>query len=168
MRRRLAVLAATLAALLLPGCGTASYTLLQLDPGCRREPMANVYVPQRLSVLDECKRVSGTVLKITPEEDGDVHIDITPDPQFIALLNERNYSDIQGALVVEIVPADQPGCVPGQPPRLPQAGRDFGLCTGANLAAPPVGAHVTVTGPYVIDREHGWTEIHPVWDLKVG
>ena len=38
-------------------------------------------------------------------------------------------------------------------------------CAGYHnpLVIPPVGAHVTVTGAYVLDLDHGsWAEIHPV------
>jgi len=45
--------------------------------------------------------------------------------------------------VVEIVPADQ-----------------------AAVHIPTVGAHVRVTGAYVTDREHGWHELHPVWQIS--
>src|SRR5207302_3722844 len=30
---------------------------------------------------------------------------------------------------------------------------------------PPIGSHVSVTGPYVLDQLHGWMEIHPVWRI---
>jgi hypothetical protein len=28
-----------------------------------------------------------------------------------------------------------------------------------------MGAHVSVTGPYVLDTTHGWDEIHPAWRI---
>ncbi len=43
-----------------------------------------------------------------------------------------------------------------------------GKCTGAHVATPTVGAHVTVTGPYVLDRNHGWMEVHPAWSITAG
>jgi hypothetical protein len=45
-------------------------------------------------------------------------------------------------------------------------GCDFGLCTGASVSMPPVGARVRVVGPYVLDHPHGWMEIHLVWRLE--
>jgi hypothetical protein len=30
-----------------------------------------------------------------------------------------------------------------------------------------IGRHVTVTGVYVTDMEHGWNEIHPVTSIVV-
>src|SRR5206468_1335184 len=56
----------------------------------------------------------------------------------------------------------QPRAV-GQPPRPPTGTYDYGNCTGANITAPNDGAHVAVTGPYVLDTAHGWMEIHPAW-----
>ena len=74
--------------------------------------------------------------------------------------------------MAEIVPADQPGCTPGQPPPLPptayrSSSYDYGTCTGADIATPPMGAQVKATGPYVLDTDHGWMEIHPVWAVTV-
>jgi Protein of unknown function (DUF3761) len=31
-----------------------------------------------------------------------------------------------------------------------------------SMSIPPVGTHVSVTGPWVLDLDHGWLEIHPV------
>lgn len=127
--------------------------------------MANVWLPQRLKVLAPCMTVTGTVRAIRHEEDGDYHINVEPDPAYAGLLNDRNRTAQHGALVVEIVPADQAGCTPGRPPRPPDGRRTFGRCTGANLTPPPLGAHVSLTGAYVLDRPHGWNEIHPVWSI---
>jgi len=54
-----------------------------------------------------------------------------------------------------------------QPPRPSNGSYDYGLCTGADLATPALGATVSVTGPYVLDADHGWMEIHPVWSITV-
>ena len=54
-----------------------------------------------------------------------------------------------------------------QPPRPSNGSYDYGLCTGADLAPPALGATVSVTGPYVLDADHGWMEIHPVWSITV-
>lgn len=134
------------------------------EPGCRSGfPLANVYHPFRLQVLDPCRTASGVVVEVLHEEDGDIHVHIRPDSQDRALVNDRAP---RGLLVLEIVPADQPGCTPGQPPRPPDRTSYFGTCTGANIATPPVGAHVRATGPYVLDVPNGWNEIHPAWRLE--
>ena len=54
-----------------------------------------------------------------------------------------------------------------QPPRPSNGSYDYGLCTGADLATPALGATVSVTGPHVLDADHGWMEIHPVWPITV-
>ena len=143
--------------------GTASSSAIPAatskDPACRPYPLANVYHPDRLKVLDPCKTVSGTVTLLRHEDDGDYHLNLGVDSQFASLLNAKNISDNRGYLVLEIVPADQPGC----PFPSPSPGYDYGQCTNTNLPLPPRGQHVSVTGPYVLDQEHGWNEIHPIW-----
>ncbi|MHB8513684.1 MAG: hypothetical protein ACYDCC_16145 [Actinomycetota bacterium] len=95
------------------------------------------------------------------EDDGDYHIDLDVDAQYKHLLNSKNVSDQHGYLVTEIVPADEEGCPNSMP--APRLGYDYGTCTGARLVAPWIGDYISVTGPYVLDQTHGWTEIHPLW-----
>jgi hypothetical protein len=141
--------------------------------GCRGgDPLANVYHPDRLQVRNPCLTITGTVAYVAHEPDGDIHMALTLPSSESNLLDQANYSDQYGQLVTEIVPADQPGCTPGQPPPLPSSAYtsssyNYGLCTGADLSAPVVGTNVSVTGPYVADNDHGWMEIHPVWAVTV-
>lgn len=116
--------------------------------------------------------VTGTVAYVSRENDGDIHVDLSLPPSESSLLNQANIADEYSNLVTEIVPADQPGCTPGQPPPLPSsayigASYSYGVCSGADISTPPIGAHVKVTGPYVLDTDHGWMEIHPVWSIVV-
>jgi hypothetical protein len=136
------------------------------NKACRSgNPLANVYHPARLTLVRVCITVTGTVAAVRAESDGDIHVNVGLDAAFAALINDHNTSGEQGALVVEIVPVDRPGCIPGQAPRPASGTYDFGLCTGANELAPTVGQRVSVTGPYVLDTFHGWMEIHPVWAI---
>src|SRR5438270_9462270 len=141
--------------------------------GCRSgDPMTGVYHPYRLQVRQHCLSVTGTVAYIRHEDDGDVHVDLALPAAESHLLDQANYAHEDGELVTEIVPADQPGCVRSQPPPLPatayrSSGYDYGVCTGAAIATPSLGAEVTVTGPYVLDSDHGWMEIHPGWSIDV-
>jgi hypothetical protein len=59
-------------------------------------------------------------------EDGDYHVNLKPDPEFEQLLNHANLVQV-GTLVVELVPADQAGCMVGQPPRPPHGNEDYGI-----------------------------------------
>jgi hypothetical protein len=135
---------------------------------CRSgNPLANVYHPNRLGVIDACTTVSGTVMSITPEQDGDIHFDLALDQPYAGLLTPANATYQHGWLVAEIVPADQPGCTPGQPPKAAYANYDFGVCSGADEQTPAIGSHVVVTGPHVLDHDHSnWAEIHPVWAVS--
>jgi hypothetical protein len=125
-----------------------------------------VYHEDRLSVVKDCMTVTGTVMSVTPEDDGDTHFDLALDAPYAKMLTSANFSAQHGWLVVEIVPADKPGCTAGQPPKPPEGSYNYGLCTGADLSNPSLGSHVQVTGPYVLDEDHGgWAEIHPVWHI---
>lgn len=134
---------------------------------CRSgDPLANVYHPNRLKVVKPCVTVSGMVESVRSEDDGDVHFDVALDPAYKQLLTSTNFADQHGWLVVEIVPADEPGCTPGQPPRPAHGTYNYGICTGADESPPSVGSHVFVTGPYVLDEDHGgWAEVHPAWAI---
>jgi hypothetical protein len=139
-----------------------------LAAGCRAgNPLANVYHEDRLNVQNRCITVTGTVASVAHEVDGDIHVNLSLPPGEAHLLNNTNVADQSGQLVTEIVPADEPGCTPGRPPRPPHGSYNYGICTGADISAPPIGAQVAETGPYVLDANHGWIEIHPVWAIKV-
>jgi hypothetical protein len=102
-----------------------------------------VYHPDRLRVIDPCRHISGTVIATHPEEDGDLHFDVRLDPAYRGMLMANNYAQQHGALVVELMP------------------RDHG-----HLPAPSIGDRVFLTGAYVDDTAHAWSELHPVWTLS--
>jgi hypothetical protein len=144
MRRPAAVLG-----LFLVLCGAACSLRRQValpSPYCRTGgPLAGVYRPQRLRVKSGCRVAIGTVHKVKFEEyDGDVHVDLRPDPAYEKLLEDGN-TRIGGNLVVEIIPQDR-----------------------SRVAVPEEGARIEVVGPWVEDRTHGWNEIHPAWWVSAG
>lgn len=140
---------------------------------CRSgDPLANVYHPYRLHIVRNCITVTGTVAYVRREHDGDIHVNLSLPPNESDLLDAANIADEYGNLVTEMIPADQPGCTRGRPPPLPPTAYrsysySYGVCTGADVATPVVGSQVAVTGPYVLDADHGWMEIHPVWSMTI-
>ena len=108
----------------------------------KRSALKGVYHPIRLHVLVACQRAIGTVRSVRHEDDGDLHIDVGLLPPFKRLLNDKNYSLQHGWLVVEFMPRDS-----------------------GHLPRPSIGDKVTLVGAWVLDSEHGWREIHPVWRL---
>lgn len=107
---------------------------------CRKEPLAGVYHPTRLTVINPCLTVKGVVDDVRHEKDKDYHIRLKLDPEHKNLLNESNYRRQHGTLVIEVIPMDEP-----------------------NVPKVRKGDTITVTGAYVRDGKHGWMEIHPAW-----
>ena len=125
---------------------------------CDSSLWGHVYHKYRLDVIEECKIVTGTIIRIKPEEDGDLHIQLRLDAGQDNLLNDKNYSVQHGNLTRE------PICVD----RVSQSDA-IGPCSDYinSVKIPKVGEHVKVTGSYVNDKEHGWNEIHPVTAIEV-
>jgi hypothetical protein len=111
----------------------------ELRKYCRTGDVLNgVYSPGRLTVKNPCVAVTGVVGNVALQHDGDLHIALTGvDAKW---LNEVNVSRTDSSLVVEIVPAIP---IPG----------------------PAVRSRITVVGPWVLDTETGWFEVHPVWAI---
>ena len=101
------------------------------------DPLAGVYLPSRLHVLATCRSASGRVSAISHEADGDLHIGVDTRG---ALTNAVNRSKLHGVLLIEFMPRD-----------------------GGHLRAPRVGDRISLTGAWVLDANHGWQELHPVW-----
>ncbi len=127
--------------------------------GCRAGDLAGgrteangVWTPSRLRVLSTCVTVTGRIEAIAPTSgpavDGDYSLDIQVDPAYAWTLSLGSYVLNNGNLHVEVVPSDQPTVL-------------------ANLTLAP-GAHIQVTGAWVLDTDHGWfSEIHPAWSIVV-
>lgn len=106
----------------------------------RSRVLSGVYHPERLIVLDACKHASGVVTDLREEEDGDLHVLVQLDHAFRALVNHENRVQQHGWLVVELTPRDH-----------------------AHLPSPYIGQHIGLMGAWVLDTDHGWKELHPVW-----
>jgi hypothetical protein len=144
----------------------------QCKPGA---PLAGVYLPFRLHVKKRCVTVTGIVDCLRREPDGDVHIDLRLSRAYRRLLTSANAFQRclhHGGphLVVEIIP---------QQGRLPFPDNSASLAGFVTPRAPPVGAHIRVTGAYVWDTNAlhdlifrgknvaDWAEIHPAWNITV-
>jgi hypothetical protein len=137
------------------------------QPQCDQTLWKHVYAgshktaKDRLKVVAPCIIVTGTVYNYKAEPDGDYHIRVTVDAPFRSLLNSRNMAGQHGHLVVE------PVCS-----HLATQGnvRREGVCKDFSqkvFNARMTGKHVSVTGAYVEDMDHGWMEIHPVTSITV-
>ncbi len=127
--------------------------------GCNSETLNHVYSPDRLQVHNSCQTVTGTVVRVLREADGDTHIRLQLDSTYKGLLNDYNYKDQKGTLILEIVCAYSD---------IPQQDA-VSACQGYTnqVPIPGVGQHVSVVGQYVTDLDHGWNEIHPVYSVSV-
>jgi hypothetical protein len=103
-----------------------------------KDPLAGVYSPGRLTIKNPCVAVTGLVRSTNREHDGDLHIDLVDvDPKW---LNSVNLKRLKQDLVVEAVP-------------------------GIPVAIPAPQTRITVIGPWVLDTETGWLEVHPAWAI---
>lgn len=121
-----------------------------------RDPHAGIYHPARLVVVNPCQTVTGTIAALRAEPDGDYHIRVTLDAPYAQLINDANRQLQHGDLIVEI-PCVNP---------VTQADAKStcaAISAQLKLSPPAVGQHVSITGPYVNDHQHGWMEIHPVY-----
>ena len=128
--------------------------------GCDTQLWTHVYHKARLHVVEQCIAVTGTIRHVKREADGDDHIQLTLDPEFVALLNDRNKSAQADSLVIEPVCQNQVT----QADALASC-RDF----HSPITVPANGDKVRVVGSFVLDAEpnHGWMEIHPVSNIEL-
>ncbi len=122
--------------------------------GCDATLWNSVYHPQRLEIIEACKTVKGVIDKVLREADGDLHIRL--DVEDKSLLNEKNFSGQHGMLVLEPICQKTPTQADAIEPCRNYVGPMFEVRAGMR---------VRVTGPYVLDSEHGWMEIHPVTSI---
>jgi hypothetical protein len=115
-------------------------------------PCNRVHHPKRLVVLESSKTLQGRVEKVESDIDGDIHIRLKIGDG--SLLVKNNYKDENGCMVGEIVCA-----VPSV----------FPICWfyKNEITLPKEGDSIEIEGPYVFDKTHGITEIHPIMNLKI-
>jgi hypothetical protein len=131
-----------------------------LTPQCDPTLWTHVYDPSRLKVSSSCQTVTGVIASEHASDDGDIDMPLTLDAPFTNLLNKGNMTDLGGNLNIEAI------CQAAFHSDIPAAPVACGSFKGSVLI-PPVGAHVQVTGSYVLDTNHGWMEIHPASVITV-
>jgi hypothetical protein len=113
----------------------------------------------RLHIINPCISVSGIIVGARREKDGDWHVLLDLDPEFSSLLNQANLQEQQGRLVLEPICSN---------PVTQSDTLEERVCEGFTqniFGTDFVGQRVVVRGAYVIDMDHGWTEIHPVTSI---
>jgi hypothetical protein len=157
------------AALLVAGACSSSSTASTSPPatatttssGCRAgTPEAGVWNPDRLRVLNPCQHATGVVVQVIKEPDGDHHLWFRADPAYESLLNAENHFQGKPTMLAEITP-DCP-----LETNLPDA-NSATRCPASNLPIPGPGDRIDVFGPWVMDLDHGWNEIHPVDSIVI-
>jgi hypothetical protein len=106
-----------------------------------------------------CQTVAGVITSIKTEADGDLHVRLRLDPQYATLINSMNTDGQHGDLVLE------PVCE-----RVVTQRDAMAACSGYTnpINVPPVGTHVVAVGAYVLDNQHGWMELHPLYEIHAG
>jgi hypothetical protein len=85
-------------------------------------------------------------MKGTKEDDSDYQFNLFLDQPYKRLLNEQNNKQVNGMLVIEIIPKDQ----------------------NSNLVQiPKNGGRIEAYGAWVTDNPHGWNELHPAWKVRI-
>ncbi len=153
----------TLILVVMVAVGAAIYyvreaSIMNTPPLCRdpNNISTHLYNPLRLQTVKDCITVSGIVDNEIAEADGDYHIWFHVDPQYASLPNSVNNDYRQGDLLAEIICATA----------VSQQDAVLSCENYTNqIPIPSANQNITVTGPYVLDNEHGWREIHPVYSL---
>jgi hypothetical protein len=140
------------------GCSTPPGPSANVAAACNAALWNHVYAPARLNIVDACRTVTGVVTDLHTNEDGDLDMRLAVDPPFATLLNAGNIANLDGHLQLESV------CQ--IPPVTPDAREACGSFRGA-VYVPSPGQHISATGTYVLDTNHGWMEIHPVSVITV-
>ena len=115
-------------------------TVLQTNPdrsNCRQgNVLDGVDRQARFSVLSTCEKVTGIVrdMKGPKEDDSDYQFNLVLDQPYERLLNEQNNKQVNGMLVIEIIPKDQ---------------------GSKSVQIPKNGDRIEAYGAWVTDNPHG-------------
>ncbi len=158
MKRRSAIILAVVASIILFASAYAyvnyfgPQTVIQNNPDKENCKQGNIFDgvdrQARFTVLSTCKKVVGIVhdMKGTKEDDGDYQFNLDLEEQYKKLLNQENNKQVNGMLVIEIIPKDQQSNL---------------------IIIPKNGDRIEAYGAWVTDKPHGWNEIHPAWKVTI-
>lgn len=124
-------------------------TVIQTNPdqNCRQgNVLDGVDRQARFKVLSTCELVVGIVHDMSKQDDGDYQFNVELDSKYKKFLNDANNNQVNGMLVVEIIPKDQ---------------------NSSNVYIPKDGDRIEAVGAWVTDNPHGWNEIHPAWKISL-
>lgn len=128
------------------------------EEGCDPSLWSHVYSPERFDVVDQCLYVSGVIESIKAEKDGNMRIKLTLDPEYIDLANDANKDYANGNLIVTAICQNETS-----------EAAAIKACNGYSkkINIPPSGSHVTILGTYVIEKDTGWAEMHPISNITI-
>jgi hypothetical protein len=122
----------------------------------------HIYHPDRLVPTDKgCITVTGTIIAKMPQDDGDIHYRLKLNRgQGTGLINSKNDAKKQHRFLIF-----EPICVNKikDNPAARRACRNF----RQDVILPNKGDKISVTGIHMLDKEHGWLELHPVTKITV-
>jgi hypothetical protein len=157
MRRKTTIIISIIVAAVFSVGGVYSYakyfgpqTVMQTNSdkvNCRQgNVLDGVNRQARFTVLSTCEEAIGTVHDMTgtKQGDGDYQFDLAVQEPYKKLLNQENTNQVNGMLVIEIIPKDQ--------------NNNF-------VQIPKNGNTIEVYGAWVTDNPHGWNELHPAWKI---
>ena len=133
-------------------------------PHNEAEAMTEVYSPERFRILNLCQSASGEVTWFELWGDGDWNVYVRLDENSRSLVDDSGIRKLRtweqarqngGAdMIWEAIPRDQ--------------AYDRKTGTTGPLAAcePAVRDQTTVYGVHVVDKWHGWKEIHPITQVE--
>jgi len=135
----------------------------------------HTYSNERLKIYDSCYTITATVRALIPPSlngDGDYHIYMQPDSQYIWMINYRDtaYSGLcEGVdsslyqICVTCLNAEE---ICKGPITDTGAGglEQSDACLNFNdtVYLPNAGEYVQATGPFIYDKVHCWNELHPI------
>jgi hypothetical protein len=120
--------------------------------------------PGRFKILNQCVTVTGVVISVQYEPDGDTDFSLALDLPYKNMVTQANFNPLmRGGIWSEMI-CQHPECSSIEVFKK-------GECIGYNgpiFRVPQTGEHILLTGTYLLDiREGGHAEIHPVSSMQL-